>query len=737
MMYRFSLIPALVLASTLCGLCPGLPAGEQVLRAGAVAVDISPLQLPAIRNGGFIEASSNRVDDPLFARCLAIADATEVLAIAVVDSCMFSRKVCDEIKAKVKEKINLPANRILISATHTHSAPSAMGFCLSSRKDIGYTRSMIPRVAAGIVAAHARLRPARVGWAVIDAHEFTNCRRWIRRSDSFGNDPFGQRTIGAMMHPGYLNPAYTGPSGPIDPQLSLLSFVSQKNEPICVLANYSMHYYGAGAGFSADYYGEFSRYLEKELGGGMVGIMSQGTSGDLHWMDYGKPHRGGRNRQQYASALGKLALDAWRGIEHRSDATLAMSELLLPLGRRLPSAERLEWARSLNERRGQRRPRNRPEVYAEQARWIHENPRSELVLQAIRIGELGICAIPNEVYGITGLKLKAQSPLAATFNMELSNGAEGYIPPPEQHKLGGYTTWPARTAGLEVQAEPKIVEGLLTLLERVSGRKRRVLSPPHGPYARAVLADRPAAYWRFEEFNGPAAVDSAAKTTARFEDGTAFYLPGVRRRGGGVSTPPEESSPFSAPGENHAVHFAGGRLQADLPGLGKTYSVSMWFWNGIASGVKPVTGYFFSRGKDGDRRALGEHLGISGTHGDLPPGRLFFYTGNEVGRVVPGRTVLEFRDWHHVALVRGPAELKVYLDGRLEIEAELEWTIDQPGKLPVFIGGRSDKLFGFEGKLDEAAVFDRALSAAEVAAQFKISERVAPHRKEARKGAGK
>ena len=31
---------------------------------------------------------------------------------------------------------------------------------------------------------------------------------------------------------------------------------------------------------------------------------------------------------------------------------------------------------------------------------------------------------------------------------------------PHQHELGGYTTWPARTAGLEVSAEPKIVEDL-------------------------------------------------------------------------------------------------------------------------------------------------------------------------------------------------------------------------------------------------------------------------------------
>jgi hypothetical protein len=60
-----------------------------------------------------------------------------------------------------------------------------------------------------------------------------------------------------------------------------------------------------------------------------------------------------------------------------------------------------------------------------------------LKLQAIRIGDLGIAAIPNEVYGITSLKIKARSPLAPTFNIELANGAAGYIPPPEQFALGG------------------------------------------------------------------------------------------------------------------------------------------------------------------------------------------------------------------------------------------------------------------------------------------------------------
>ena len=107
----------------------------------------------------------------------------------------------------------------------------------------------------------------------------------------------------------------------------------------------------------------------------------------------------------------------------------------------------------------------------EQAQWIHDNPNAEVVLQAIRIGGLGITAIANEVYGITGLKLKRQSPLETTFNFELANGGEGYIPPPEQHRLGGYTTWPARSAGLVERRSRLIVETLLELLESVSGKQ--------------------------------------------------------------------------------------------------------------------------------------------------------------------------------------------------------------------------------------------------------------------------
>lgn len=710
-------------------------------RAGASAVDVSPPKLPAIRNGGFLEAIWNRTADPLYARSLVLDDGERTIVLSVVDSCMLPTDICDAIKALVTERTGIPCERILVSATHTHSAPSAMAMCLGTRKDEAYTKFLIPAVAEGIVEAWENRRPARAGWTSVDAPEFTHCRRWIYQRGVTLTDPFGGKTVRAMMHPGYENPSTSGPAGPIDPELSLFSVVTddEAETPIAALANYSMHYFGAPGAFSADYFGEVAEKMETALGGNegggpVVGLFSQGTSGDLHWMDYSRPKREGYTRAEYSEGFARRAIEALGKIEHRADLTLAMAEERLRLERRRPSPERLDWAAKLNAERlarpaDQQQPKDRPEVYAAQAEWITENAETDVVLQAIRIGDLAITALPNEVYGITGLKLKTQSPLDATFNIELANGADGYIPPPEQHALGGYTTWPASTAGLEVQAEPRIVTTLLDLLEQVTGKKPRPLADSSGPYAEAVLADGPVAYWRLDDFHAPEVRDAVGRLSppARFEDGIALHLPGVQREGGAISTPPETPSPFTGSEPNSAAHFAGGRIVAEIPELSgkREYSVSLWFWNSFPTDKHPVTGYLLSRGIDGDRKALGEHLGIGGTSRDTRSGRLFFYTGNEVGEVVNGTTELARRDWHHVVISRKGEQLRVYLDGRPEIEAEVPWTLADDAR-HLFVGGRCDDFANFDGKLDEVAVFDRALDETEVAAQFAAAERTPP-----------
>ena len=474
----------LVIITCLMALTTGCGVESPSLQAGAHSIDITPEQLPAIRNGGFIQQILDKVLDPLHARCFVFKSGNEIIAIAVVDSCMIPRDVCNSAKELVHKQTGIPVNRILIASTHTHSAPSVMDLCLGTNSDPNYETFLPPKIAEGITIAYANLEPARIGWTVVDAPDHTHCRRWLKHPDHYDNDPFGEKTVRAMMHPGYQNPDYLGEAGPVDTGLSLLGIeAADGKRSIGLLANYSMHYFGAPGGFSADYYGKFCELMEKRIAASdsenppFVAAMSQGTSGDLHWMDYSQPKKENYGIDQYTSELADIAFNAYQKIDYtqgRSD--LAMAETTITLDRRLAGQERIAWAKDMNTQRGDRRPENRPEVYAEQVIWFLENPKEDLVLQAVRIGDLAITAMPNEVYGITGLKLKSQSPFKTTFNMELANGAAGYIPPPEQHYLGGYTTWPARTAGLEPDAEPVIVDTLLGLLEKLSGQKRKALT---------------------------------------------------------------------------------------------------------------------------------------------------------------------------------------------------------------------------------------------------------------------
>ncbi|NQT84437.1 DUF1028 domain-containing protein, partial [bacterium] len=704
--------------------------GKEFL-AGAYAIDITPRKFPVIVNGSFQERTATRAHDSLHARCLVLDDGTTRVAIVVVDSCLMPRELLDEAKQQAQKATGIPTDRMLISATHTHSAPSVMG-ALGSDADHEYSRFLPAQIAKGIELAVRNLAPAVVGWAVARDSEDTHCRRWILRPDRVRVDPFGQRTVRAMMHPGYQNPDFVGPAGPIDPDVSMLSVqsrVSRDGTPVALLANYSMHYFGSPA-LSADYYGRFAEKFKRLIGADdadppFVGIMSQGTSGDLHWMDYSRP-RDAQNIDSFAEAVARVAFEAYKKIQHRDWAPLVMREEKLTLGVRLPDASRLAWAKQVMAGMKGPKPTALPEIYAREQLLLMEQPRRELKLQALRIGDLGIAAIPCEVFGITGLKIKKQSPLVPTFTIELANGAEGYIPPPEQHKLGGYTTWEARTAGLEVEAEPKIVDAMLELLEDVSGRSRHPVVETESAYSRAVLASKPVAYWRLSELNGPHAADAAGRiNTGEYENGVAFYLEG-----------PALMNIAGDRQINRAPHFAGGRMRATIKGLGDSYSVEMWFYNALPVDVRAVTGYLFSRGIDGAKDAPGDHLGIGGKH--IATGRLLFFNGNALNQVLSGKTEISPRTWNHVVLVRDAKKVRVYLNGETTPEISGEAATGFPSNVrQLFIGGRNDNFANFEGKIDEAAVYDHALSADEVAEHYHAGASIETSHPELRRGRNK
>lgn len=669
-------------------------------KAGAAVIDITPPKLPVLVNGGMLSRYVDKINTRIHARAIVMSDGKSQIAIVVADSCMMGRELLDEVKATASQKTGIPADRMLISATHAHSVPASMG-CLGTEPDPDYVPFLKEKLVEAIATAQAKLEPARIGFARADAAEFTALRQWIRRPDRLAEDPFGNMTVRANMHAGRNWDEATSEAGPEDPDLSLISVQTREGKPLAVMGNFSMHYFG-DKDISSDYFGLFSEGLKQRIApeGTFVGIMSHGCSGDIYRVDYTVPEK---NRpkptiDEYTNGLLDIAMKAYSGIQYRDDADIAMAEERMTLKYRVPDKQRLEWAQRIVTEMGGRLAKTPTEVYAREQILLHERQQTQIVVQALRIGNIGIATTPCETYAITGLKIKAASPLPNNIVIELANGGDGYIPPPEMHAFGGYNTWAARSAGLEVMAEPKIAQTAISLLEQVSGVARKPYHLSAGPATRSIAAFKPAIWWRLNDFTGPLTPDETGnRRDGHYEAGVTYYLEGPH------------SSSFCANGEkNRAPLFVGGRLRANLAELGDGYSISLWLWNGMPNEGRDVSGWFFSRDHDNGLSAFGEHLGIGGKSGNT--GRLIFQAGNSAAALTGGKTEIPRWTWQHIVLVRDGDKVRAYLNGTLEIETTAPAT-----KIPqTFFGGRSDNDSNWEGRLDEIAIFDRALAADEV-----------------------
>jgi hypothetical protein len=451
------------------------PAGK-TLCAGACAVDITPPKLPVIVNGGMTERTSSEITDPLFCRALVLDDGSTQLAIAVVDSCVVPRPLIEEAKAMAQKATGIPAGHILVSATHCHSAPSVCG-ALGTGVDENYAKFLPAKIAEAIAGAKKNLAPARIGWAVGKDPKNVFCRRFLMKPGTAPTNPFsGTKNDQAMMNPGHQNPNAIRRTGPADDSVSVISVQAKCGQPIAVLGNYSTHYAGA-PGISADYFGVFCRRIGELIGAkgtpAFVGLMTNGTSGDANCCDFVNPPRK-FNHFTVGEDVAQAAFAAYKTIKYYDWVPLVVEEKVLTLGVRMPSAAEVSEAKEFLAKANlpDGKPRTVPEVYAREAIILSELPSTrEVKLQAMRIGGLGIAAFPNEVFGSTGLSIKSKSPLKPTINIELANGYFGYLPPPDQFPLGGYTTWRARSSCLEVQAEPKIAATALELLNCVASAR--------------------------------------------------------------------------------------------------------------------------------------------------------------------------------------------------------------------------------------------------------------------------
>lgn len=446
------------------------------LLAGAATSNITP-PLGTSINGHLTDRTAVHIHDELHARALVLDNGRSRIAIVVCDSCMIDREVFDQAKVLATRYTNIPATHMLMSATHTHSA----GACVSifqSKSDPAYRAFLVSRIADAVRRAANNLAPAEIGFGVGSVPQHVFNRRWHMKPGAIPPDPFGGQTDQVKMNPPRASPDLLEPAGPTDPQVPVIAVRSSGGRPVATLANYAMHYVG-GTGpneISADYFGMFADRIQEllkadRLDPPFVGILSNGASGDINNINFRVPAVAQQPYEQMRLVANDVAAEAARVIAsmaYQQKLALDVRTVTLSLGVRRPSAADLEAARVILEKAGGGPLVRLEQLYANETVRLAEYPeRVEVPLQAIRLGDAAIVAIPCEAFVEIGLEIKAKSPFKPTILIELANGYNGYLPTARHHELGGYETWRARSSYLEIEAADRITSRLLALLDEL------------------------------------------------------------------------------------------------------------------------------------------------------------------------------------------------------------------------------------------------------------------------------
>jgi neutral ceramidase len=447
---------------------------EPSLRAGAAAVDITPRVWPINMPGGFNANYATNAHDPLHARALVLSDGKTTIALVVADNLGVAHETAADAKALAMKRCGIPADRIMISGTHTHSAAP------SNAKEgdgpaVAYRKVLVEGLAEAVVQAHAALRPAAVGAAAHPLPDEVFNRRWFLKPGAMPLNPFGELDL-VKMNPGTNPVILERAAGPTDPDITVLSVQDAKSrQPLALFANYALHYVGAVPRglMSADYFGEFCRLLPSRVRGGddFVAVLSNGASGDINNIPFGvvrPPREPFEQIRIVAQKAADTAWHAWKKIEkHEGDARLGMRQREITLRTREITPEQIASAKQVLAVKDPKEQAKLPRLadsYARRTLSLADGPDTiSITLQAMRIGDLAVCAIPFEVLVEIGLELKQRSPLPRTMVISLANGSHGYLPTPKQHEYGGYETW-LGTNRVQKDASEIIVRHLLEML---------------------------------------------------------------------------------------------------------------------------------------------------------------------------------------------------------------------------------------------------------------------------------
>lgn len=399
-----------------------LPEGFSV---GYSRIDCTPqVELP------IYNATAKITHDPLMITCTAVADGEKVALLISADLKGITRSVATQCMKTLEKAYGIPAEYVLISATHTHSAPTIGG---DSDSMLIWMNSFYKQLKTVVGEALADLTPAKAYGGVSQTKNLNFVRRYLLADGGYKMSP-------------------TASDKPIahetesDPELRTVRFEREGKKDVLMI-NYQTHY-----GFWVDQYSaDFVYYLrqigEKDMDVHLAYYSGSSANLQMNTRLAGEAHYIGEDCVRH---MWEVAKDAVANEKTMNTGKIRAFSSLYEATVRKDSAERRKQAKEVYEleKHGKAYGEKLREYGFQSIREVWSiitrggyGEKLKVPFSAISFGDIAFAAAPIEQFDQSGMQVREGSPFEMTFTLSLTNGNYGYVPTKEVFPHGSYEVY--------------------------------------------------------------------------------------------------------------------------------------------------------------------------------------------------------------------------------------------------------------------------------------------------------
>lgn len=414
---------------------------ETVWKAGVATADITPTEPIWLAGYGDRTRTSEGVLNKINVKALALdAEAGKPVVLLTADLVGIPREISDPVASRCEKEFNLPRERLILNASHTHSAP-VMTRSASPRQLTEpqwqaidrYQSFLIGRMVDVIGSALKNMAPARVS--------------------------FGQSFAGIAVNRRRAYPNSRSRTTQVDPDVPVMSVTGADGKFRAIVAGYACHATVLNTyQVSGDWPGFAQEDIEKAHPGA-VAMFVQGAGADSNPL----PRRSVELARLYGQVLAAAVETALQSPMKPVESPIRSAYAIVQVPfQQVPGRDEL-----LTKYPTPPRPRI--------ARWMDAQARGEKLPEyypyAVEVWRFGnslkLIALSGEVVSDYSLRLKAQYGWEDTWIAGYSNDVFGYTPSARVLHEGGYE---AEQSGYVSQFSPAIEE---LIVEKVAALMAR------------------------------------------------------------------------------------------------------------------------------------------------------------------------------------------------------------------------------------------------------------------------